>query len=73
MQAHILRKVVRIGEHIGLTFPHLEFVQQHIQDLCYMEMIMWETTHDIQPHLEYLLQFNNDGHPCQYFINKLAM
>ena len=53
MQAHMLKKVVCDDEHIGLAIPQLEFVQRHIQDLFLMEMIMWEATHEIQPHLEY--------------------
>lgn len=46
MQAHILEKVVRATEHVRLTILLLEFVQQHIQHLCFMETIMWELTQE---------------------------
>jgi hypothetical protein len=60
MQAHMLEKMVPVAEHIGLTISQLEFVQQYIQYLCFMETIMWETTPENQPHLEYLLHPNID-------------
>lgn len=50
MQAHMLWKVVRVAKHIGLAVPQLEFVQRHIQDLCFMETNMWEAAHEIQTH-----------------------
>ena len=51
----MLRRVVRVAEHIGLIVPQLEFLQHYIPDLWLMKTIMWEAIEEIKPHLEYLL------------------
>ena len=60
MQIHMLGRVVRAAEHIGLSVPQLEFIHHHIPDLWLMETIMWEALEEIEPHLEYLLHPNID-------------
>ena len=45
MQVHMVEKVVHDVEHVRLTVPQLELCS-HVQDLCFMETIMWETTQE---------------------------
>ena len=60
MQIHMLGRVVRVAKHVGLAVPQLEFIQHHIPNLWLMETIMWETTQEIEPYLEYLLHLDID-------------
>ena len=72
MQSHMPRQMVHVVEHIlGLTVPHLEFFQKHIQDLCFMETIMWEVTQEFQPQLEHLLHPDIDM--MVTYVNKLSI
>jgi hypothetical protein len=72
MQAHMLGRLVHVVEHIGLTIPQVESLQQHIPHLYLMEIVMWSTTQEIEPHLVYLLHPDLDmmvNHVNNFSIN----
>jgi hypothetical protein len=48
MQAHMLGRLVHVAEHIGLTIPQVESLQQYIPYLYLMETIMWSATQEIE-------------------------
>ena len=56
MEAHMLGRLVHASIDIGLTMPQVEFLQQRLPDLQLMENDMWESTEEMEPHLDDLLR-----------------
>ena len=56
MHAHQLAKLVNAAREIGLTVPQVEFLQQRVPDLSYMEKVMWEAIQETEPHLYDILK-----------------
>ena len=51
MDAHMLRRLVHGAIDVGLTIPQVEFLQERLPDLHFMENVMWEAGLEIEPHL----------------------